>query len=176
MKCLRSLCLSPPESRTTWLPTKGLSRNNRPTLARAPGGQMQGGATQAMRGHRRGAPTQQMPTRRRAPPGCGPLAALLAPYILPGMLVAPALPAGLGAAAKCTCYSLTGPKRARNSLRPLLSFETASGEPPGAKRRAFFSKLLELSCHESVRFADMAALESRPTWNIVMRKDLCRPV
>jgi len=38
--------------------------NNVYTLARAPGGQMQGDATQAMRGHRRGAATQQMPARR----------------------------------------------------------------------------------------------------------------
>jgi len=41
-------------------------------LARAPGGQMQGAATQAMRCHRRGAATPQMPARRRAPLGCGP--------------------------------------------------------------------------------------------------------
>src|SRR5512141_1966163 len=38
-----------------------------------------------------------------------PLAALLAPYILPGILVARALPAGLGATAKCKRYSLTDP-------------------------------------------------------------------
>ena len=31
--------------------------------------------------HRRGAATKQMPARRRAPPGCGPQAVLLAPYI-----------------------------------------------------------------------------------------------
>jgi len=37
------------------------------------------------------------------------LALLIAPYILPGMLVARAFPAGLGAAAKCERYSLTGP-------------------------------------------------------------------
>ena len=52
---------------------------------------MQGAATQAMRCHRRGAATPQMPARRRAPSGCGPqaaLALLLAPYIQPGMLVA----------------------------------------------------------------------------------------
>jgi len=42
------------------------------TLARAPGGQMQGAPTQAMRPHRRGAATPQMPARRRAPLGCGP--------------------------------------------------------------------------------------------------------
>jgi len=35
--------------------------NNVYTLARAPGGQMQGAATQAMRCHRRAAATQQMP-------------------------------------------------------------------------------------------------------------------
>jgi hypothetical protein len=40
--------------------------NNVCTLARAPDGQMQGDATQAMRGHRRGAATQQMPARRPA--------------------------------------------------------------------------------------------------------------
>ena len=50
--------------------------NNGYTLARAPGGQMQGAATQAMpvriveeRQRRR------MPARRRAPMGCGPQAA-----------------------------------------------------------------------------------------------------
>jgi hypothetical protein len=32
---------------------------------------MQGDATQAMRCHRRGAATKQMPARRRAPSGCG---------------------------------------------------------------------------------------------------------
>ena len=36
---------------------------------RAPRGQMQGGATQAMSIHRRGAPTQQMPPRRPEPFG-----------------------------------------------------------------------------------------------------------
>jgi hypothetical protein len=35
---------------------------------------MQGAATQAMRCHRRGAATPQMPARRRAPSGCGPQA------------------------------------------------------------------------------------------------------
>jgi len=35
-------------------------------LARAPGGQMRGAATQATRCHRRGAATKQMPARRRA--------------------------------------------------------------------------------------------------------------
>ena len=48
-------------------PPKGLPRNNRSALARAPGGQMQGAATQAMWCHRRGEATQQMPARRRAP-------------------------------------------------------------------------------------------------------------
>ena len=43
-------------------------------LAQAPGGQMQGDATQAMRCHRRGAATKQMSARRRAPSGCGPQA------------------------------------------------------------------------------------------------------
>jgi hypothetical protein len=47
------------------------SKNNIDTLARAPGGQMQGAATQAMRGHRRGAATQQMSARRRNPLGSG---------------------------------------------------------------------------------------------------------
>jgi len=72
-------------------------------LARAPGGQMRGGATQAMRCHRRGAATKQMPARRRAPFGlrpAGSLAVLLAPYMQPGMLVARALPASLGASSK----------------------------------------------------------------------------
>ena len=64
---------------------KGLSMNNVCTLARAPGGQMRGAATQEMQCHRRGTATKQMPPRRRAPSGCGP-------------------------AAKCKRYSLTGPK------------------------------------------------------------------
>ncbi len=42
-------------------------------MARVPGGQMQGDATQAMRCHRRGS-TKQMPARRRATSGCGPQA------------------------------------------------------------------------------------------------------
>src|SRR2546426_12556980 len=50
---------------------KGPSENKVCILARAPGGQMQGAATQAMWWHRRGAATPQMPARRRAPPGCG---------------------------------------------------------------------------------------------------------
>src|SRR6266487_3842666 len=53
---------------------KGSSENKVCILARAPGGQMQGAATQAMWWHRRGAATPQMPARRRAPPGCGPQA------------------------------------------------------------------------------------------------------
>jgi len=60
-------------------------------MARAPGGQMRGAATQAMRCHRRRAATKQMPARRRAPLGlrpAGPLALLLAPNMQPGMLVA----------------------------------------------------------------------------------------
>jgi len=51
-------------------------------LARAPGGQMQGAATQAMRCHRRGAATQQMPARRRAPMGCGPQALMFQGSVL----------------------------------------------------------------------------------------------
>ena len=47
------------------------------------------------------------------PRSADPPTALLAPYILPGMLVARALPADLEAAAKCKRYLLTGPK-ARN--------------------------------------------------------------
>ena len=38
--------------------------NKGPILARAPGGQMRGAATQAMHCHRRGAATKQMPARR----------------------------------------------------------------------------------------------------------------
>src|SRR6266700_5108219 len=53
---------------------KGPSENKVCILARAPGGQMQGAATQAMWGQRRGAATPQMPARRRAPPGCRPQA------------------------------------------------------------------------------------------------------
>src|SRR5437867_9895032 len=53
---------------------KGRSENKVCILARAPGGQMQGAATQAMWWHRRGGARPQMPARRRAPPGCGPQA------------------------------------------------------------------------------------------------------
>ena len=53
-------------------PAKGLVMNKGCILARAPGGQMRGAALQAMRCHRRGAATRQMPARRRAPLGCGP--------------------------------------------------------------------------------------------------------
>jgi len=53
--------------------TKGPPQNNIYTLARAPGGQMQGAATKAMPGRIvEEAATKQMPTRRRAPVGCGP--------------------------------------------------------------------------------------------------------
>jgi hypothetical protein len=41
--------------------------NNLCILARAPGGQMQGAATQAMGCHRQGAATQKIPAHRRAP-------------------------------------------------------------------------------------------------------------
>jgi hypothetical protein len=54
--------------------TKGLSQNNRSTLARAPGGQIPGAARPATWCHPRGAATPQMPARRRAPSGCGPQA------------------------------------------------------------------------------------------------------
>src|SRR5947208_8810003 len=61
---------------------KGPSENKVCILARAPGGQMQGAATQAMWWHRRGAATPQMPARRRAPPGCGPQARWLCCSVL----------------------------------------------------------------------------------------------
>jgi hypothetical protein len=48
----------------SWPNSWGLSINKGCILARAPGGQMQGDATQAMRCHRRGAATQQMPALR----------------------------------------------------------------------------------------------------------------
>src|SRR5439155_13147042 len=93
---------------------KGPSGNKVCILARAPGGQMQGAATQAMWWHRRGAATPQMPARRRAPPGlrpAGPLAVLLAPYI-PQRVCSSLAPCqrAWGPAAKCTPYFLTGPK------------------------------------------------------------------
>ena len=91
---------------------KGLSCNNRSTLARAPGGQMQGGATQAMRCHRRGAPTQQMPARRRAPSGCGPQARWLRCSLLTYNPVCSSLAPcqrAWGPAAKWACYYVTDP-------------------------------------------------------------------
>ena len=95
-------------------------------LARAPGGQMQGAAMQAMRCHRRGAATQILARSdkpdARPPPRpvglrpAGPLAALLALYMQPGMagppdpvLVARALPAGLGACSKMQPLFITRP-------------------------------------------------------------------
>ena len=80
--------------------------NKRCNLARAPGGQMQSAATQAMRGHRRGAATQQMPARRSRSFGlrpAGPLALLLAPR-----------QRAWGPAAKCNLYSFTGPNCRHN--------------------------------------------------------------
>ena len=106
---------------------KGLRMNNMYILARAPGGQMQGGATQAMRCHRRGAPTQQMPARRRAPSGCGPQARRLRCSLLtcnPACSSLAPCRRAWGPAAKCTCYSCADPKR-------LWRLKSSSG----AKRR-----------------------------------------
>ena len=83
------------------------------TLARAPGGQMRGAATQAMSDIVKA--TKQMPARRRAPPGCGPQARWRCCSLLtyrtgaPGMLVARALPAGLGASSKMYTLFPDGP-------------------------------------------------------------------
>ena len=98
---------------------KGLSRNNRSTLARAPGGQMQGGATQAMRCHCRGAPTQQMPARRRTPSGCGPQARWLRCSRLTYNPVCSSLAPcqrAWGPAAKWACYYVTDPNREESGL------------------------------------------------------------
>jgi len=81
-------------------------------LARAPGGQMQGAATQAMRGHRRGAATKQMPARRRAPSGCGPQARWLRCSLLTYYPVCSSLTPcqrAWGPTAKCATYFVTGP-------------------------------------------------------------------
>src|SRR5947208_12434141 len=55
-----------------------------------------------------------MPARRRAPPACGPQAVLLAPYI-PQRVCSSLAPCqrAWGPAAKCKCYSGTGPKTQR---------------------------------------------------------------
>ena len=75
--------------------------NNVYTLARVPGGQMRGAATQAM-------PVRIVEERQRSRcPPAGLVARSL--YTTSGMLVARASPAGLGPAAKCKRYSLTGP-------------------------------------------------------------------
>ena len=103
--------VSPAKSIPSFL-TKGLSMNNVCTLARAPGGQMQGAATQAMWCHRRGAATQQMPARRRAPLGCGPQARWLCCSLLAYYPVCSSLAPrqrAWGPAAKCKRYSLTDP-------------------------------------------------------------------
>jgi hypothetical protein len=102
-------------------------------LARAPCGQMQGAATQAMRCHRRGAATKQMPARRRAPSGCGPQARWCCCSLLTCNRAWLSLPAQFsslapcqrawGPAAKCNLYSLTGPKR---GFLEELSHDTSS--------------------------------------------------
>ena len=78
--------------------------NNVYTLARAPGGQMQGAATQAMSVY-----IVEERQRSRCPPAAAPLrAAARRPagfvarslHTTPGMLVARASPAGLGASSK----------------------------------------------------------------------------
>src|SRR5216117_1071742 len=97
--------------------TKGPSGNKVCILARAPGGQMRGAATQAMpvciveeRQQSRYAPFAAAPLRAAARRPAGGVARSL--HTAAGMLVARALPAGLGPAAKCTPYFLTGPKPA----------------------------------------------------------------
>ena len=83
-------------------------------LARAPGGQMRGAATQAMpvciveeRQQSRYAPLPPRPSGLRP---AGPLAVLLAPYI-PHRVCSSLAPCqrAWGPAAKCTPYFLTGP-------------------------------------------------------------------
>ena len=99
---------------------KGLVINKSCILARAPGGQMRGATTQAMRGHRRGAATKQMPARRRAPSDCGPQALWLRCSLPPCNPAWPGLRTQFsslapsqgvwGPAAKCSLYLLPGPK------------------------------------------------------------------
>ncbi|PYU92391.1 MAG: hypothetical protein DMG08_12945 [Acidobacteria bacterium] len=81
-------------------------------LARAPGGQMQGAATQAM------SDIVEERQRRRCPPAAAPLrAAARRPagcvarslHTAAGMLVARALPAGLGASSKMYTLFPEGP-------------------------------------------------------------------
>ena len=78
--------------------------NNVYTLARAPGGQMQGAATQAMSLHiveerqRRRCPPAAAPLRAEARRPAGGVARSL--HTAEGMLVARALPASLGASSK----------------------------------------------------------------------------
>ena len=84
--------------------SKGLSKNNVCTLARAPGGQIRGAATQAMP-----ACIVEERQRSRCLPAAAPLrAAARSPagfvarslHTTSGMLVARASPAGLGASSK----------------------------------------------------------------------------
>ena len=93
--------------------TKGPSENKVCILARAPGGQMRGAATQAM-------PVCIVEERQqsRCPPAAAPLrAAARRPaggvarslHTAPGMLVARALPAGLGASSKMYTLFPDGP-------------------------------------------------------------------
>src|SRR5947209_1935921 len=116
----------------SYLVSKGLSRNKRYTLARAPGGQMQGARAEGDVGaYRRGAcnadpgppfaacggtaagPDARPPPRPSGLRPPGPLAMLLAPYIPPRVCssLAPSQQAW-GPAAKCTAYSVTGPNSA----------------------------------------------------------------
>jgi hypothetical protein len=113
--CRRKTCERPASS------PKGPPQNNIYTMARAPGGQMQGAATQAMRRHRRGAATKQMPARRRAPSGCGPQARWLRCSLLTYNPVCSSLAPcqrAWGPAAKCNLYSLTGPQGLCRSQAP----------------------------------------------------------
>jgi len=91
----------------------GLAQELLGILARAPGWQMQGAATQAMplciveERQRRRCPPAAAPLRAaaRRPPGC--VARCL--HTTPGMLVARTLPAGLGTSSKMPSSSCTSP-------------------------------------------------------------------
>src|SRR6266581_2341616 len=91
---------------------KGPSENKVCILARAPGGQMQGAAMRGMWGHGRGGQPRKMPpaaaplrAAARRPAGC--VARSL--HTAAGMLVARALPAGLGASSKMYTLFPDGP-------------------------------------------------------------------
>ena len=118
------------------------SRKNK-FLARAPGGQMPGAATQAMRSHRRGTATPQMPAaapRRAAGSQAGNF--LCCPFL--GS-------ASLGASSKMPSYFCASPK-----LRSIIALRQDSKQAKTRTIAVRISAILELLLHtaRAARVAD----------------------